>query len=81
MKTRTVQSEWDSFVAMVLPTDAGPIQRQEMRRAFYAGAEASLRMQWDIGEEDVTEAEGMRMLDAWDKELKQFAADVAAGRK
>ena len=81
MRKRTVQSEWDSFVMMVLPADAGPVQRSEMRRAFYAGAEATRRLHWDIGDKSVSEDEGMRMLDEWDKEIKQFAADIAAGRK
>jgi len=34
----TVAAVWDTYAARVLPKDAGPIQVQEIRRAFYAGA-------------------------------------------
>jgi hypothetical protein len=36
---RLMAEQWDSFARATLPRGAPPIQRQEMRRAFYAGAQ------------------------------------------
>jgi hypothetical protein len=36
---RLMAEQWDSFARATLPRFAPPIQRQEMRRAFYAGAQ------------------------------------------
>ena len=35
---KEIQTQWESYKANVLPTDAHPIQLTECRRAFYAGA-------------------------------------------
>lgn len=37
MKRRVAES-WASFEREILPRDCSAVQRQEMRRAFYAGA-------------------------------------------
>ena len=37
---KTIFSEWQSFERDVVPAAAPAIQREEMRRAFYAGAQA-----------------------------------------
>lgn len=37
---RRLESEWASYRAAVVPKDAGGIQVEETRRAFYAGAAA-----------------------------------------
>ncbi len=34
----SVRELWGSFEREVVPDDAGPVQREEMRRSFYAGA-------------------------------------------
>jgi hypothetical protein len=36
---RRMAEQWDSFARAVLPVGTSPLQRQEMRRAFYAGAQ------------------------------------------
>ena len=36
--------EWDCYRRDFLPGGAGPVQRRETRLAFYAGAEAVMRM-------------------------------------
>jgi hypothetical protein len=79
-RMRTIAGEWDKFVMLVLPPDAPQIQRTEMRRAFYAGVESALRMQWDAGEEKVSEDQAMALFTAWHDECQRFAADVAAGK-
>jgi hypothetical protein len=34
----TIRDAWLDFESKVIPADASPLQRIEMRRAFYAGA-------------------------------------------
>ena len=34
--------QWDQFARAILPAGVSQVQRQEMRRAFYAGAQAIL---------------------------------------
>lgn len=77
---RTIASEWDKFTALVMPPDASQIQRKEMRRAFYAGVESALRMQWDAAEETTSEAQAMALFTAWHEEAQRFGADIAAGK-
>jgi hypothetical protein len=33
-----IRDAWESFESVVIPVEAGPTQRTEMRKAFYAGA-------------------------------------------
>lgn len=75
----TIAEQWATFAAMVMPKDAEPVQRQEMRRAFYAGAEAMLRLQWIAGDSRVTENGAMAMIEGWHDECRRFALQVAAG--
>lgn len=75
----TIAEQWAAFEAAVVPKSAPPVQRQEMRRAFYAGAEAMLRMQWDIGDEAVSENAGVAMMEGWHDECRRFAQQVANG--
>lgn len=75
----TVQEQWQTFEALVMPANAPPIQRQEMRRAFYAGAEAMMRVQWNIGGEEISEDAGVQILEGCRDELQRFAQQVANG--
>jgi len=40
---RTIGEQWETYNGLVLPSSAGPVQRQETRRAFYGGAHAALQ--------------------------------------
>ena len=40
----TVFAQWQSYANKVVPADAPAIQREECRRAFYAGAAAMLAL-------------------------------------
>ncbi len=75
----TVQEKWDSFSLLVVPKDASPVQRQEMRRAFYAGAEAMMQIQWAVGAEDISEDAGIHILEGCRSELQGFVEQVVAG--
>ena len=76
----TVQQQWEVFSSMVIANDASPVQRQEMRRAFYAGSEAMMRIQWAIGGAEISEDEGIQILEGCQDELKRFADQVAQGK-
>lgn len=72
---------WQDYVAKVMSPDAPPIQRQESRRAFYAGARAlldGLLAGIDIGTEPTVP--DLTMMDQAVAELEAFSADVVAGR-
>lgn len=75
----TIAEQWATFEALVMPLNAPPVQRQEMRRAFYSGAEAMLRLQYAAGDKDVSENAAVMMLQGWHDECHLFAHQVANG--
>lgn len=81
MKRMLLAEQWDSFARAVLPLKCPPTQRQEMRRAFYAGAESILFrvIQSFSPESEPTDAD-LKIMEDLDQELKDFAKDVKAGR-
>jgi hypothetical protein len=76
---RTIAAQWSLFEQLVVPKNAHSTQRQEMRRAFYAGAEAMLRLQYEIGGADVSEDAGVALMEGWHDECRRFAGQVAKG--
>ena len=78
---RPIEEAWLDFSRKCLPVTAGPVQRQEMRRAFYAGAMglySHLMTDLDPGV-DPTDADLARMA-AIDADLARFGAEVQTGR-
>lgn len=73
----TIAKEWAAFERMVLPPNAPPIQRKEMRRAFYAGAQALLKLQYQM--DNVSEDAAMGLMSGWRDELVLFAKQVQRG--
>ncbi len=67
MNRMLLRAEWDKFARAVFPPNVSEIQRTEMRRAFYAGAESILFLD-------------LMMMDNLNQELIDFAAEVKAGR-
>jgi len=69
---------WDTFVQDVLPIDASPIQISETRKAFYAGARASMSLmqQFALQQEEIA----VVAVEEMERELQQFAKDVEEGR-
>ena len=72
----TVQDQWESFAATVIHPDAGPNQRDQMRLAFFAGAWAMFSMLTDVGETDVTEDQGLAVIEALRLECIAFAKSL-----
>jgi hypothetical protein len=82
MNQMLMLGEWRKFSAAVLPANCPDVQRVEMRRAFYAGAQAILfRVITSFApESEPTEAD-LKLMDDVHRELLDFAKDVEAGRK
>lgn len=74
----TIKDEWDRFEKSVINPDAPPVQRAEMRRAFYGGATAMLFMM--IRNAKNSDAAGMALIESWREEVHQFAVEVIGGR-
>lgn len=78
---KLVQDQWETFARRVMPVGVSAVQYKEMRRAFYSGVEAHLKIMTKIlgpGQEP-TESD-MQIMDGILKELEDFAADIASGR-
>jgi hypothetical protein len=75
----TIFDKWAGFEAIVIPQDAPPIQTQEMRRAFYAGAASMLGLLYDISDEGVSDEAGSAMMEGWRDECDLFIQQVNKG--
>lgn len=79
---RTLWEQWGEHVERVVPASAGATQRQETRRAFYAGAQAALAaLIHNVGDdpgEPMTDDEEA-LLEGLIGECQKFMADVKAG--
>lgn len=77
-----VEMEWRTYAERVVPEDAPPVQIQESRRAFYAGAQSFLNIMMVRLDPDTepTDAD-LHMMDEIHDELQQFMRDVVAGKK
>lgn len=73
---KTIFSEWQSFERDVVPAAAPAIQREEMRRAFYAGAQAmyALVMVEAVAPDNEDDCEAN--LEALQQELAAFPTDL-----
>lgn len=75
----TIAEQWAAFERLVVPKGAHATQVTEMRRSFYAGFEAALRVQWGIGDASISETAGVAILEGLHEEAKLFAKRVARG--
>ena len=81
MKRQLMAEQWDQFARGVMTEGASAFQRREMRRAFYAGAQAILFRVIEVfaPESEPTAADLQIMQDVHD-ELQVFAKSVTEGR-
>jgi hypothetical protein len=75
-----ILEEWNSYRRGVLPADAPAVQVQELRRAFYSGAVSAFAIYRDIGDDSVSEEEGLQRLTDLQDELNDFPKAVREGR-
>ena len=70
---KLIEAGWVGFDIMTIPETAGPVQRKEMRQAFFAGSLhlfSSIMSIMDDGEEPTYK--DMKRLDMIHKELDEF---------
>ena len=79
---RRLLEEWNSYMTAVFPDGRpSPIQLQETRRAFYAGANAILfAILRDLTPGSEPQVDDLTMMDDFEKELTAFEEDVTHGR-
>lgn len=77
-QARHIEAGWRSYATEVLPPDASNVQREECRRAFFAGALTAFAAYVEIGDESITEAEGLARLDALADEFSAYQAALQA---
>lgn len=77
--SKTVRNEWDSYSLQVMDARSGDLQRQELRRAFYAGFSSAVGVITDIGR-SLGDDEALVAIRAVRAELLEFGADVTGGR-
>jgi hypothetical protein len=82
-RRRPITERWESFRVLVMHPEAPPGQVREMRRAFFAGAEALLTLQMrdfeNTPDAEPTEAD-MQLMDDIHADIVAFAHEVKAGR-
>ena len=72
--------QWNSYSRHVMPRDASAVQNQECKRAFYAGAQALMRvMMGGITEAPGETADEMQMMSDLQDELEEFVGHVKSG--
>lgn len=79
-KERLIEQSWLSYRESVIPKDAGSVQLQECRRAFYAGAQGlfTIFMMVFDPRHDVTDGD-LATMSSIEAELKRYVAKVKAG--
>ena len=73
----TIKYDWDEFEEKIIPKETSPIQRQEMKRSFYAGIQSILFKQIELS--DLDEDAAVAELDKIHKECNEFFDGVAKG--
>ena len=79
--TNRFGSIWDEYAARVLPKHCHAIQKQETRRAFYAGGAALFKVIMSSLSDGTEPTDGdFRALDELRAEFEAFTDDVEGGR-
>jgi replicative DNA helicase len=79
-KTGLMAEQWAEFERKVLPDNVSQVQRREMRRAFYSGAQAILfRVIEALAPESEPTDADLAVMAGVHQELQDFAAAVKRG--
>lgn len=76
---RTIEQYWNIFEACVIPQRAGPVQRSEMRKAFYAGVATMMEVNQALGSGDYSEDAGVSELEKIELQLSEFIDALSDG--
>jgi hypothetical protein len=79
---RTIAQQWEEFSRLVFTNGAPDIQRQEMRRAFYAGFQGAMNVLTGMAaeEDEMSDEAAQGIFTGLQDECQAFAQDIAAGR-
>jgi hypothetical protein len=80
--TNRIRESFDAYLARIGLADAGPVQRRELRRAFFAGCWEVLctfETPEDVNVEEESERV-FRLIKAMRAECEEFAGRVIEGR-
>lgn len=77
MNIQTINESWKSYESMVLPKEAGEIQRREMKRAFFAGFGYAMDTLLELSVFD--EDDGVERLKRFTAEIRGFTEAVKLG--
>ena len=75
-----LQEGWKKFKDKVIPKDASPVQVRDMKRAFYAGAMVTDGYYDMFSRPEISEDEGVSMIQKYKEEIDLFFVDVKEGR-
>ena len=74
-----IEEHWKIFAKAIFAGEpVSRVQYEEMRKGFFAGATAMLRMMQAIGDDSVSEEHGVMVLDAVEEECVQFSKELLA---
>lgn len=76
---RTIADLYVRFERDMVPLDAGREQRQETKRAFYAGVLALLVLEMQIAEDNLSDEAGAAILEGIGQECVAFKDAVLEG--
>ena len=71
-----LQRNWQSFEAVIIPPDAPQVQRDEMKKAFFAGCTIALGVTFALGNSDLSEEAASLLLEGMREEIEAFAASL-----
>ena len=71
----TIREQWEILIGMLPAQHKTPAKVEAMKHAFYLGAEAILRIQWNIGGTDVSEEAGAAILENLHQECRDYAQE------
>jgi hypothetical protein len=74
-RPKFIEAIWETFEESVISPQAESIQRREMKMAFYAGAEAVMKVLREI-DDNISEELGIKVLERLNDELVEFARQV-----
>lgn len=77
---KTIQENWQLFLALAVPADAPDVQKRETKIAFYAGCQAMFQINVDIASPNVSEAQGIKALEKCAEELRAFGESLKNSR-
>ena len=72
---KKIVDQWAIFAERVIPANAGSVQKNEMKKAFFAGFDSAMVIMQQIGELS-TEKEGLEAVTLLDKEIAEFVEEI-----